>query len=393
MLVLVIPMIETEDCREAGIRAAIRLSSSLDEERSRVLAEVAHRRVKVFASLQAARALAVILALLCHCGVILNNPKYWNVSWQHYVYAGHSGVEIFFVLSGIVILYAHLGDIGNPAQVGSYLWKRFRRIYPVYWVALALTAPVFVLVPSFGRGFERQPMVILQSILLVHLTSTDRVLAVSWTLFHEIMFYAVFAMIILNRRAGTALLSVWVAASVYSLVFPLAHSVLAEYLSPLHLLFAFGICVTLLVRRYSIPGWPLAMVGAAGFVACFVYENHTITETDRLNVLYGACAAVLLWGAMLMEEQGHLQIPAPLKLVGDASYSIYLVHFPALSAIAKILYPLWRRFPTPLIVPFLIMAFLGTALGLLAHLYVEKPLLRWMSGSKQSVVERARASV
>ncbi len=357
-----------------------------------MLATSAKPDVKVYNSLQAARAIAVMLALFCHCGVILNNPKYWHVSWQHYVYAGHGGVEIFFVLSGIVILHAHLRDIGNPAQVGSYLWKRFRRIYPVYWAALALTAPVFVLVPSFGRGFERQPMVILQSILLVHLTNTERVLAVSWTLFHEIMFYAAFAAIILNRRVGAVLTAVWMAASVYSLIFPLAHNVVAEYLSPLHLLFGFGICVTLIVRRYSMPGWPLALIGTAGFVACFIYENKIITETDPLNVLYGFFAALFLWGAMLLEQQGQLRVPASVKLIGDASYSIYLVHLPVLSAIAKILYPAWRRFPTPLIVPFLVMAVLGTGLGLLMHLYVEKPLLRWMSQSKQTVMERARAA-
>jgi peptidoglycan/LPS O-acetylase OafA/YrhL len=119
-----------------------------------------------------------------------------------------------------------------------------------------------------------------------------------------------------------------------------------------------------------------------GFIACFVYENNTITERDPLNVLYGFFAALFICGAMLIEGRGHLRVPASLKLIGDASYSIYLVHLPALSALAKIMFPVWKRFPTPLIVPFLILAVLGTVLGLLVYQYVERPLLRWLSKSK-----------
>jgi hypothetical protein len=49
------------------------------------------------------------------------------------------------------------------------------------------------------------------------------------------------------------------------------------------------------------------------------------------------------------------------------------------------MYPVWKRFPTPLIVPFLILAILGTVLGLLVYLYIEKPLLQWLSRSKRGL--------
>jgi peptidoglycan/LPS O-acetylase OafA/YrhL len=344
----------------------------------------ANTRLKVFTSLQAGRAIAAIIVVFHHCGVILNNPKYWHTSWAEYVYCGRSGVEIFFVLSGIVILYAHTRDIGNPAKLGSYLWKRTRRIYPIYWIVMLATMPVFVLIPSFGRGSERQPMVILQSILLLPLQSMNRVLPVSWTLFHEIMFYAVFSTVILNRRIGAAVVTVWIAASAYALVFPFANPVVAAYLSPLHLLFAFGMGVTLFVRRYSIPGWPIALAGLAGFIVCCVRDNQIQDDNYMpLAVAYGAFATLMLCGAMLMEQRGQLRSPAWLVLIGDASYSIYLVHFPVVSAGAKVLYPIWKHFKTPLIVPYLLLVILGMALGLVVHLLVEKPLLAWMSKPKQ----------
>ncbi|NBQ54213.1 MAG: acyltransferase, partial [Proteobacteria bacterium] len=60
-------------------------------------------------------------------------------------HAGHRyGVDFFFVLSGFIILHAHMDDIGRPARLGRYLWRRAVRVYPIYWICLTLSVGALV---------------------------------------------------------------------------------------------------------------------------------------------------------------------------------------------------------------------------------------------------------
>ena len=52
---------------------------------------------------------------------------------------GHAGVDLFFVISGFIILFVHFDDIGRPDRIGHYLSRRLTRLLPAYWVAVALT--------------------------------------------------------------------------------------------------------------------------------------------------------------------------------------------------------------------------------------------------------------
>ena len=49
------------------------------------------------------------------------------------------GVQMFFVISGIVIFRAHRKDFNEPEKASVFYWKRFRRVYPLYWICLSLT--------------------------------------------------------------------------------------------------------------------------------------------------------------------------------------------------------------------------------------------------------------
>lgn len=343
-------------------------------------------RSKVFRSLQAGRGLAAIMVVLFHCNDVLSMEHYWGQSWRHFLMFGHSGVQFFFVLSGIVIFYAHRDDLGKPDRFVAYAWKRLKRIYPIYWIALIPVCAAYWSVPSFRRGFETQPLEIIQSVLLIHLTSGNSILGVAWTLFHEMMFYTLFGMCILNRRLGVTALSLWCAGSVYGLIWYYTDPLVNQYLNPKHLLFGFGLLAVLLVRREFKIGMPLALIGGAGYIVCAIRENIAAVDLG-LDVEYGISAALLLCGCMLMEQRGSLHIPKFLELLGDASYSIYLVHFTAMSAFAKVIYPIWKHFHTPLILPYMIMFVGAVASGIAVHLYVEKPILRKLSKPRRAYAE------
>jgi peptidoglycan/LPS O-acetylase OafA/YrhL len=302
--------------------------------------------------------------------------------------AGRFGVEFFFVLSGIVILSAHWDDIGNPYAARSFAWKRFRRIYPVYWLVLVPQLLWIISHPHHQNLWQRDPWVILSSILLVHIHSFHTTVTVAWTLFHEILFYAFFAVLILSRRIGILLMALWLAISFFCFDQPNPYG--AHFFSPLHLIFGFGIIAGCIMRRQHIP-WPapLLLSGIVLFTwACHLSNVRTeITDSVRLLAGFGATLATL--GLVEFERRGQLRVYAWLALLGDASYSIYLVHYPVLYAIAPRAAIFLPQHHIALLPAAILLTLLSVAAGLIFHLLLERPLLRWMGGFRHPALRTA----
>jgi peptidoglycan/LPS O-acetylase OafA/YrhL len=336
-----------------------------------------------FIGLQAARGAAAVLVVLYHTGIsIFGLPKYGaHKPFGNIFDFGKSGVDFFFVLSGFIILHAHWRDIGLAWRVKPYLWKRFRRIYPIYWTVLAAIMPVFFLISSFGKGYEKQISVILSSIFLVHLGTDNAILIVSWTLFHEVLFYVLFAVALWKRSVGVAVLGAWFAGSLFTMS-PSGVPWIDFYFSWLHLLFAMGMGTAWWLRTRSIP---MPALWLAAGIALFwgtgmekVY--HPVLPMAWRDLLFGAWSVMMLMGLVELDRSGRLRLPAWSLRLGDASYSIYLVHFPALSLFAKLILPLAVRFGIPGELSYLVLLGLAVMTGVACHLWVEKPLLRSLSG-------------
>lgn len=337
---------------------------------------------KVFASLQAGRGIAAVAVVVHHAAAYLGDPRFWANAWYTRIFDfGAFGVEFFFVLSGIVILLAHWKDQGQVHSLRSYAVRRLRRIYPVYWIVLAAAIVVFQLKPMLGAGYERDGWVILSSVLLVHLGSLETIINVAWTLYHEIMFYVFFSAVIVSRSFGYALLGLWFGASGLMLVIPFGGPFLQEYLSPIHLLFALGMVIAVLIRReirlkagmFLIPGVVL-LAYAWGWTL-----RHGLPDMN-CSLLAGVASFLILLDLMLFERKGYLRVPAWMNFLGDASYSIYLVHFPLLSLTARVCFLLSQRVVIPLWAWLIPQVLFAIAVGICFHLAIEKPLLRQFSG-------------
>ena len=342
-------------------------------------------RLKTFQTLQAGRGIAALSVLLHNTSAYLgDDPRFWRIPIYRQIFAGGQfGVEFFFVLSGIVILLAHWKDQGVPSTIPVYLKKRFRRIYPVYWVILTLTALAFTLNPHLGNGYERNPWVLLSSFLLIHIHSSWSTIHVAWTLFHEVLFFIVFSVILLNRRLGYTFFALWMVASVVLLAGLPTNQQVADLLSPLHLFFALGMLITWIVKtRGEIPWAPPVIAGAAilgyALVASFLWWP---TVSDHM--LAGLGSAILLLGLMELERRGRVRVWPWLNFLGDASYSIYLVHFGVLSIVARRSFALAQRTGLPPWFWFLLDAAIALTVGILVHLTIERPLLRLAGRSPQ----------
>jgi exopolysaccharide production protein ExoZ len=340
---------------------------------------------KFFSTLQSSRGIAAVAVVVHHAADYLGDPRFWANDWYRRLFGfGAVGVELFFVLSGIVILWAHWEDQGQVNSFWGYAARRLRRIYPIYWIVLAAAIMVFQLRPMLGRGFERSGWVILSSILLVHVGSLAIILHVSWTLFHEIMFYVLFGAVILSRVFGYMLLSLWFGASCLMLVIPFGNPYLKEYLSPLHLLFALGMVIAIVVKRglrlnagmFIIPGILLLAY------TCRLTLRNGLPDM-HCALLAGVACFLILLDLMLFEREGRLHVPSWMNFLGDASYSIYLVHFPLLSLTARVCFSLSRGASIPLWTWLILQVLLAVGVGIGFHLAIEKPMLRQLSGIRR----------
>jgi peptidoglycan/LPS O-acetylase OafA/YrhL len=363
-------------------------------------------------TIQASRAVAALLVALLHLSMIFGKPEYWGVDPARGAFKfGHSGVQFFFVLSGFIIFYIHRPDIGSPGRVWNYLAKRFIRIYPVYWVVLLGISAVLVLVPSFGTEVQRQWSVVLASLTLLRidalLPSTwysanelwQGIVPVSWTLFHEVLFYLMFASVIRNRAIGAGVLGVWFASSLLMLAFGGAAYPVKFLFSPLHILFALGLGVCWLVqeRRVRIPAlWAVAGVTLFLGVGMTDAGGQTWLASNVRSVLYGVGSSMAIAGLVTLEQQGRIVAGPLLRLLGDASYSIYLIHFTMFSAMAKLFARLHLLHALPAAIWYATMLALACSGGIALHLLVEKPLIgllraRALSSHPQPVTFKAPA--
>jgi exopolysaccharide production protein ExoZ len=342
---------------------------------------------KTLASLQAGRAVAALLVVLFHVTATMSeSPKYAQHAPLGGFFAfGHAGVAFFFVLSGFVILYVHWQDIGFPRRAASYAWKRIRRIYPLYWAILLPVAASYLLLPNSGQPEFHRPDVILSSFLLVHWRTDLTILYVAWTMYHEVLFYALFALLILNKHIGAAALVVWLLASLAVLAthapFPWAF-----WGSPLHLQFAMGMGVVWRMRHGSLPfAATTAIAGVLLFVSVGTDEDYfKILSNPQASLLYGIGSAMTLAGLVSLEQDGRIRIPGVVRMIGDASYSIYLVHLPVLSLLALLHVHTWIFAIVPTTVSFVLLIVLAVLPGIATHFVLERPLLRLLNPRSRS---------
>ena len=347
----------------AGPEAAI-VNASFGVEVTRHACQASRMQKRTLSGVQAARGVAALLVVLYHATVLIEAPRYWGGAVLGGMFRfGDAGVPFFFVLSGFIIYWVHADDLGRRDRFGAYAFSRLTRIYPIYWLVMALVLVALAAVP--GLGGWPSASVILRSTLLAG-DYAQSVLPVAWTLYHEMLFYAVFAFAI-ALRWGLLLLGAWLALCALSLV-----GVSWGYLNaPINLLFGMGVLAAWLLRRGPVP-LPLTLL-AAGTAVFFAIGLGAAFGGYKGDVLaYGAASFLIVLGCVEAERSGKLRVPQGMRLLGDASYSLYLIHYTALSAIAKIL-------TTAGIGPgaaFCLLVAGSVGCGLLLYLLVERPLLR-----------------
>tara|TARA_R110002074_G_C12555300_1_gene667055 strand:+ start:8311 stop:9402 length:1092 start_codon:yes stop_codon:yes gene_type:complete len=334
------------------------------------------RRPSSFALLQVGRGLAAILVVLFHTTAIFSLPKYWNSDPLGSIFLpGSSGVYFFFVLSGFIIFHAHSKDIGKPEKFFRYVGNRITRVYPMYWLVALIS--LFASIVLYKEQFDS--LFLIGNFTLIPILGDKGNLAVAWSLFHEVVFYFLFSTLLINFVFGCAVLSAWAAGCLLSVFFDVPNDFLNVVFAPINLLFFLGLI------SYSAPKsgkLPVAMasgvLGISIFFTMWIFDIESVSDTVSSVVIagFGVSSALIIWSAVCIENQVSIRVPRLFIVLGDASYSIYLIHFLALSLYAKILFRIdGEDFQ---FVFFISLAVLATVSGVLAHFLVERPMTRYI---------------
>ncbi|MDN4988171.1 acyltransferase [Bradyrhizobium arachidis] len=322
------------------------------------------------------RAVAALLVVAYHCEVTMILPKYFGVSTFPLFKAGHSGVQLFFVLSGFVIYLAHHRDSeGNGSMVARFLMKRFRRIYPSLWIVLV---PLIVL--SFLGFATRVPDsadVVLS--LLILPVKEEVILATEWTLRHEILFYALFACFLWNRKIGFWLLVTWGFIGLPLALFGDKGWLIDFIFNNNHVLFLCGVGIAwLYIRGHSAGGPYFLLAGLIVFAVTFYFAMSKQIPPNGELLLFGLGAAGIIHGACSMPSLNRKI--APLEEAGAASYALYLIHYPLISLLAKIAVKLNATIAAPRALYFVTIIAICQMAAIVFHRLIEAPLMKaaWM---------------
>lgn len=271
-----------------------------------------------FAELDALRGIAAMWVLLYHY-LRRYDPLYAGERRFPFSFPdGELGVQLFFIISGFVILMTLRASRGR----WDFLVSRFSRLYPAYWASMLATFSVGVLWPLPDQHYTLGQLAVNASMLQAYLY-VGSIDGVYWSLAYELGFYTVMYLLFLRRLLDRVVplgatwlvvaLAHWSAIQLWDdgLPYRLGMLLVLKYAH----LFVAGLVLHDLWSGRRSPGHAslLAACAAMAFV------------TD--GALYGTIVLGLL-AVFLAAIGGHLRWLAarPLLWLGGISYPLYLTH-------------------------------------------------------------------
>jgi peptidoglycan/LPS O-acetylase OafA/YrhL len=305
----------------------------------------------------------------------ISPPVHFLPTASQFTIYGFLGVELFFLISGFVICMSSWGR-----TLGDFFTSRVTRLYPAYWVCILITALVVTLIPVVGgvpvSGQPSLEQIAINMTMLQEPMGVTSVDTVYWTLFVELRFYLIFALIVaigLTYRRAILLCGVWMTVSVLA---PALDSKLVDVLAiPQYAPYFIAGIAMYLIHRFG-PG-PL-LAGIVGFAYLVSLERVGDRVADvhpgfPVPAWPGYLYVTVAYAVMLVVALGWTEKITWkwLTVAGAVTYPFYLLHQRIGYSAIRTGYqntdlPVWV-----LVVMTMVMVL---ALAWLVHRFVERPL-------------------
>ena len=298
--------------------------------------------------LQYLRGCAALWVMLFHfsAGIIPANMLE-NMIFHIFEY-GFLGVDIFFMISGYIMCHSLHRKNQN---IIWFLYKRYVRIYSGFWAVLS----AFLLMEYFLNPYPKQ-YDLWKSYLLIPMPWEDTPFSIIWSLNFELNFYLLFVLVYFipqNIRTKTLIMMLLSLVTMFSIhaaqgVFSgleqwhgaeIYHHKWSMYVaSPYIMEFVLGVVMYRYQRIFTIKK-PLMLSLIAAIIGAII--NETTFEKGYVmqgySVFYRALLAIPFSG-LLLNTAINAKVCKPnymMKLIGDASYSLYLLHIPLLKLVQQ----------------------------------------------------------
>lgn len=337
-----------------------------------------------FISVQYLRGFAAMFVLASHAllyPLVEHHLGYSRLGWM--------GVILFFVISGFIMVAVTGEGRFSPKD---FLRRRFIRIVPMYWGATLIAGALALFAPSLFKTTVYDTGQLALSLLFIPFHNPvsggiHPLYKLGWTLNYEVFFYVCFALLaFLGAQARVIWLTVAFAAltAIGAILRP-EPAIAAFYTSFMPLAFCAGAWIGLATLRGKITTLPrpavyaVALIGLIGLVEGFAVDRGGLLEDGLAFIGLAAFAsALVLLGLRFEHALPKIRL---LELIGDASYSIYLVHIYEVAILAGLAFKLLD--PADLWADYFIAAGSvvgGTLAGIVVYRWVEMPTLRFFNG-------------
>ncbi|MFI9721327.1 acyltransferase family protein [Streptomyces sp. NPDC052396] len=296
---------------------------------------------------------------------------------------GWLGVEVFFLISGFVICMSTWGR-----TLGDFIASRVSRIYPAYWFGVLLTGAVISLWPQV-RHLKSWDTVFTNLTMLQQGVGVWDVDGVYWTLFIELKFYVLFALVVatgVTYRKCVMFCGLWTVAALTAQVTD--DRMLNMWTMPLYAPHFIAGIAFYLMHRFK----PTALLWGIAASSLLLSLHHMPKRvSDNTN------SSVPVWPAVLILTLAYVVMALIavgafdrlqwrwLATAGALTYPLYLIHqYIGMTVI----YGLRDRVPAPALVAGLIVVMLAAAW--LINRWVEKPLSKRLRRAVLKGIEEMR---
>jgi peptidoglycan/LPS O-acetylase OafA/YrhL len=360
--------------------------------------------------LQSLRGIAALIVAVSHLSSIYVLPPRARIAIDA-VCNAHACIVVFFVLSGYVLTGSLVRRGLSWPSVRAFYVGRLFRLFPALWVASTVSALFLFLYPrltihpalSFWFYLFLHPFPSLKQLILAALAIDTSLIMPVWTIFIELMGSALMPILVSIALARARLFSYIVLGTLLA-AYLLAHA--PHRLDSLSYMSDFALGVWLASRRWPFfAGKSLPTLFGATFTLIFfrfayfaISNGHSAPlffgYDDPVPMLIEGLAAFFLVGA-LASEHGRVRALRSRWAVslGNASYSLYLIHFPVVILLAKLLSRVFSDETNAIAAAAVLMASgltVSLALAFLIYRFIELPSIALGKRvSKQLILNRS----
>lgn len=304
---------------------------------------------------QALRGLAALAVVVTHARLFLYGT-HWDAFARRFMLPAAQGVDLFFLVSGFIMVYTTVRSDGSAHYTTDFLIKRFARIWPVYAVWVLINWALQVVwsstpIPSLHDVVTSLAFLPINTHVPPYLGLP---LSIGWTLNFEFYFYLVFGLSLLAGRFRWLAFFGWMLATLVLL--PLAvtgtFSMHAEHdygiriayidqnVNPIIWDFIAGVLIGLLyVSRIRVANKALLAILAACAIAlaCEWSFNPPAIATFHGMARWGLPLSILFAAMALAFKDREPHVPRALVWLGGISYSLYLAHLIVFETVDRLL--------------------------------------------------------